>query len=337
MNVDDWVDELTKLKMYDPKQFREQLSVLKNEDFTMYIDVIRILGLSDNELRQVTVTGSSLSSMRKKKDNGNSFMIAIVAVLFLGFIMIGIMFTFILFTPTTVNVTLSAEDSVRLGYELFSNNTNTTYLMYTFEHNETVLSATSNFRNHYTGREYYRSVGSSFLSGVFESLNVCTSNGCSQPNNTVIISKKNNNNLMYDFNNCSQFNTASITKPLPYSVFDIYNEVYYFVKNNFVNNSVREEAGELGGVLCAPLSITVNPESSYLNGASLGRLFYELCLNNFGLPVAIAKYYSYTRGETAFQDIYIAYLEPADSELLKNTQISGKTLDQWNTQTVACS
>ena len=45
MDIDKVVDELSKIKLYDEKQFRAKLALLKKKDPSAFIKVVKILGI----------------------------------------------------------------------------------------------------------------------------------------------------------------------------------------------------------------------------------------------------------------------------------------------------
>jgi hypothetical protein len=114
----------------------------------------------------------------------------------------------------------------------------------------------------------------------------------------------------------------------------IYDEMYYFVTNGYAVDSYREpQVWTINGEQCAPMYFDINPPSDFTpQGAVLNQLLYEVCLSNYGVPLAIGKYYYYTN----HAEIFIAYLESTNQELIGNAQVSGRTINQWNNNQVRC-
>lgn len=220
----------------------------------------------------------------------------IVAISIIAIASISIVGLFLLMNPPSGQ----AINSLRLGYELF-NELDNVYLNYTFLYNST--------ENNYLGKQYY-SLKYLGITSVIE-----------QPRRNII-SKEQNNFLYYDLTGNmtkTDLNSLQIDNALMIS---LYSEAYNLVKNYYVAESGKEALWTMGNYECAPIFFEMNTTKEGLTG--LVKLRYEMCLNDNGIPIAIAK----EKITTDSRETIIAYLESIESDV-KFIAFSNKTLDEW--------
>lgn len=339
MDIDKIVDELSKIKLYDEKQFRIKLALLKKKDPSAFIKVVKILGIDVKEASRLGKGTSGVYDVfkkDKKNKNGNSIMLAVVAMLAVGFVLIGVVFVFLILIPTSGDVSLNATESIIIGHNLFSSISNTTYLQYSFEFNESITTNSVTTKNYNAGREYYVFTDGDFTLGTFTNNYFCQEGSCSLTETNNIISNKKNDLLNFNINECVSYSTINIDSFLPYTCLSIYDELFYFVTNGFVVDSIREEAWQIGGVACAPILIEVNPPTNFLSDELvLNELSYQLCIDNDGVPIAMAKHLSYNNGNVLNEKIFIAFLE-STNPIIGSTQLGDNNLDGWVDEGFSC-
>ncbi|MDD4354029.1 MAG: hypothetical protein PHN56_06255, partial [Candidatus Nanoarchaeia archaeon] len=227
---------------------------------------------------------------RSDKKKSNPAVIAILSMAILGIILLSIIGYFWIANPPTSD---TSRNSLRLGYEIF-NNLNDTYLNYTFLYNSSNLE--------FLGKQYYY-LNDSKITAII------------QTPQRDIISKKQNNYLYYDLSgNYSKIITTSlrINNAL---VISLYDEVFNLVNGYYTNESGREGVWNLTDIPCAPIFFEIEIDNEEFN--DLTQLRYEMCLDNNGIPIAIAKESIY---ENSYE-IIIAYLESQNKEI-KNLSFS---------------
>ena len=320
MDVDEIVEELNKLKMFSPEEYKEKLALLKSKNPSIYNQVISILGVEDSKIPVIKPQKSDEAykifnekGNKAKIRRSNGLGTAIIGVMLVGFVIIGIIFLFILFMPSITPTNFNATQAVIVGYNLFSS-INTTYLQYSYALNYSISGTESSLM----GREYYIAGENKFTMASYNVLN-----GVTEYYNVI----KNEGNMYYtDLNaQCSAFEkTEAYSTTTTLNALFTYNELHSIVINNLVLNSSREDLWELNGEQCVPLQFQVDIAS--------GSALYEICLNNDGIPLAIGKYVNMGN----FQSLYVAYLESTNSPLLGLTDLDGKTLNEWNSEELNC-
>jgi hypothetical protein len=246
---------------------------------------------------QNTILKSNKPVTKRAPKKSNPFAFAILAMAIIGILLLSVVGFFWMSNPPTSD---TSRNSLRLGYQIFNNLTNT-YLNYTFLYNSSDLE--------FIGKQYYF-VDNSKVTAIV------------QYPQRDIISKKQNSYLFYDVSgNYSKTATNSL-RINNVLVISLYDEVYNLVNNYYTNESGREGVWNLTNIACAPIffEIDVNNEEF----SDLTELRYEMCLDNNGIPIAIAK-------ESIFQDSYeliIAYLESQNNEI-KDLVFSNKTMTYW--------
>lgn len=334
VDVDEIVDELSRIKLYDPDEYKRRLISLRKNQPLVYEEVRKILSIPDTGLSagktSSTIKGGSLFNKSKKKikrDN-TGLVMTIIGVLIIGMLLLGAIGIFLGNLPTTSETDFNANESLLLGYQLF--NELDLYLQYS-----TNLNVTSNEKITWsTGREYYK-----FNQGDFTTVLISNDYNCPFPSscsitslNELKVSRKTNGELLY--NECDNLDYSNYNNFESEHVLSIYDEVYYYVTNELVIDSYRENIWTINGEQCAPMYFLINAPSNLApNNAEVIQLLYEVCLSNEGIPLAIGKYYYYTN----HVEVFSAYLESSNEEMLSITEIEGKSLDEWSNSELNCN
>jgi len=325
MDKDDIISELTRIKLYNVSEYKRKLAVLRSKNPVLFSEVNEVLGEDPNKLPKVEV-----KTEPDNEENSNRVGLTVIGVAAIAIIVFGIVVFFAGNLNFNTNTAFNATQSLLLGYSLF-NNLNQTYLQYSFQFNNSGVNITYN-----NGREYY-----SFNKGDYTGITVSAVYECSTPSNCLllnpekyVISQKEGNTLNYDATgDCAPLLMTDYHNFDSGLVLSKYDELYYFVSHGYVTDSYREGNWEFNGEACAPMYFTINPPSDFLpNGADFEMLRYEVCLNNYGVPLAIGRELEYD----SHIDIFTAYLESSNADLLKNTVLNGQTLESWNVQTWNC-
>ncbi|MFA5333024.1 MAG: hypothetical protein WC376_00830 [Candidatus Nanoarchaeia archaeon] len=338
--INEILNELRDLELYDNEEYKKKLRKLKKSDYDAYFKIMIMLNLNSDipykssepsqnnlniqkkamptiqkpapktqnvavpeikpkaaispknqkppvliPLKKITskpVISKPVKKSGQKKSNPAAFAILSMAVI--GILLLSAIGFFWLSNPPTGD---TSRNSLRLGYQIF-NNLNDTYLNYTFLYNSSSLE--------FLGKQYYY-LDNSKITAIMQS-----------PQRDII-SREQNNYLYYDVSgNYSKTSTDSLRMNNAL-IISLYDEVYNLVNNYYTNESGREEVWNLTNIACAPLffEIDINHEEF----SDLLQLRYEMCLDNNGIPIAIAK-------ESIYQDSYeiiIAYLESMNPEI----------------------
>ncbi|MDD5053980.1 MAG: hypothetical protein PHG04_01205 [Candidatus Nanoarchaeia archaeon] len=236
--------------------------------------------------------------IRKKLSVG----FTITAVSIIGILLIAIVGLFLILNPPSGNASMN---SLKLGYSLF-NELDNVYLNYTF---------------------LYNSTGSDFLGKQYCSLKSSGMTCAIQTPQRSIVSKSFDNFLHYDLTGETEkisIDSLKIEKPL---ITSLYSEAYNLAVNFYVLESGREEVWRMGDYDCAPIFFEMNTSKPELS--DLIKLRYEMCLNNDGIPIAIAK----EKISRNSSEIIIIYLESIDSRI-KDLSFANKTLAEWETTVI---
>ncbi|MFA5302939.1 MAG: hypothetical protein WC393_00180 [Candidatus Nanoarchaeia archaeon] len=338
--INEILNELRDLEVYDNEEYNKKLRKLKKSDYDTYFKIMIMLNLnSDIPYKSSNPIQSSLNIPKKtmpiiqkpalktqnlaapeikpkvasipkvqppripapakkipikpviskpikrsaqKKSNPAAFAILSMAVI--GILLLSAVGFFWLSNPPTGD---TSRNSLRLGYQIFNNLTDT-YLNYTFLYNSSSLE--------FLGKQYYY-LDNSKITAIMQS-----------PQRDII-SREQNNYLYYDISGNYSKTSIDSLRMNNALVISLYDEVYNLVNNYYTNESGREEVWNLTNIACAPLffDIDINHEEF----SDLLQLRYEMCLDNNGIPIAIAK-------ESVYQDSYeiiIAYLESMNPEI----------------------
>ncbi|MBN1923942.1 MAG: hypothetical protein JW791_04245 [Nanoarchaeota archaeon] len=340
MEVDEAVEELSKLKIFDPDKFKEKLRLLKAKQPHIYYEVIKIMNISDADVKPVkTASGDPYNLFKKdtskiKKDAGG-FGIAVIATILIGLVGIGAVFIFLLDVPLEAPTTFNANESVSLGYQLF-NSINNLYLQYSFDYNTTSSTITYS-----TGREYYKISSDYYTSAIYFNTFNCAPVCSLITTDGYIISRKEGDTLYFGIYSdcsvcsCDVYSMTDVNDFWAQGVLNYYDELYYYVNNGYVINSDREDVWTINGEQCAPMFFDIRVPNELKNsgffGEELTSLRYELCLNNEGVPLALAKNSDY---ET-YSDTFVAFLESMD-DIIGLSTISDKTLNEWDSEQLTC-
>ena len=120
MDVDILIDELTKLKTFNPAQFKKRLYELKASDIAAFNEVVKILNVKEEELESIIQKSPKKIRVKKAKKD-NSFILAVFGSLIAGFLIIAITVVFILpMLPTLSSTDFTASEAIIVGYELFN-------------------------------------------------------------------------------------------------------------------------------------------------------------------------------------------------------------------------
>ncbi len=286
---DEILDELTKLKIFDPEEYMRRLRILKAKDPTLYNRLIEPLGIDDSKVIPLLIKENE----KKKEDNGKGIGIAIIATSLAGIVVISIILFFLLNTPVK-REELGPKESIEIGYRLF-NNLNKTYLAYQSQIN---ISSNSLGTKSYNIKEYYLR-DEQLLGAIL--INSTTK---------IFIDR------LGDIELCKG-GTQSIVEE--YNVAEIYDEIIDAVENKNVTYSEREDVWEISNIRCAPIVIELENKDEFTH--------YELCLNNDGIPIAVGKLYK--NNAEGYIVLYVSFLESLNDPIIKQTTIDGKELEEW--------
>lgn len=335
--INEILNKLRDLKSYDPEEYKIKVAELKKNDSDTYFKIIILLSLNSDSAYSSTAANQKLPSSPIKapmqttktpppnlitkpnaatattitqstttipkpvkksvKKKSNPAIFSILAMAVIGILLLSVVGFFWISNPPTSD---TSRNSLRLGYQIF-NNLSDTYLNYTFLYNSSNLE--------FVSKQYYY-IDNFKITAIIE-----------YPERDII-SKRQNNYLYYDISgNYSKTITSSLRMNNAL-IISLYDEVYNLVNNYYTNESGREGVWNLTDIPCAPIffEIDVNNEEF----SDLTQLRYEMCLDNNGIPIAIAK-------ESIYPDSYeiiIAYLETQNSEI-KDLTFSNKTMSYW--------
>jgi hypothetical protein len=355
MDIDDIVDELLKIRIYDIERFREKLALIKNQDIAAYLQITKILALSEDELQRISLIAANPQRYKREhkttiQRTNASPVFVLLGMLAIGFILIGAIFFVISSMPVTSNVTRGALESVTLGYELFMSSENTSYLFYSSEYNRTNTYSGGSSKRNEVSREYFMLNNDKYDNMIITfdycPLGICGAEPTTQTSRYRRIGDNYNFTMFSDIFNIT-FCLNTTYRLNIYNALSIYEEAYYLAKNGYVIDSSRENNWQLGGIDCAPILLEISNSSGLytgtqtlmnITGGQTTRLVYELCINNEGVPLAIARYHSYYTNLTYYsQDVYVAYLESTDANILSVTRVDDKTLDEYSSIPFNCS
>jgi hypothetical protein len=328
------LNELRNLESYDTEEYKKKLAELKKNDSSAYFKIMIMLNLDKESSYSSTGANQQLPiisknfmpnsqappvNLLKKNQNINpankishastktakkSFEKksnpAVFAILSMAIIGILLLTAIGFFWITNPPVSDTSRNSLRLGYQIF-NELNNTYLNYTFLYNSSDLE--------FIGKQYYYIDNLKFTAII-------------QFPERDVISKRQNNFLYYDLSgNYSKISTASLRMNNSL-ISSLYDEVYNLVNNHYTNESGREGVWNLTDIPCAPLffEIDINNEEF----SDLTQLRYEMCLDNNGIPIAIAKESIYSN----HYEVIIAYLESTNPQI-SEMSFCNKTLSYW--------
>jgi hypothetical protein len=337
------ISELRELELYDREEYEKKIKLLKKNNPDIYFKAMILLNLNKDENYSSNNISQKIPAFAKKPEpiiplpslnaapkpknanppaakpikkimqkKSNPAVLAILSMVILGILVLSAMGIFWITNPPTGD---TSRNSLRLGYQIF-NNLSSTYLNYTFSYNLTDLEFSE--KQYYYGSQYY-SLNNSRITAVL------------QNPNKDIISKEQNGYLYYDISsNYSKISTAllRINNTL---IISLYDEAYNLV-NNYYNNESGREGGQRGvwnltDIPCAPIFFEI--DISKAGFGDLSRLRYEMCLDNNGIPITIAK-------ESVYNDSYeviIAYLESISPEI-RDLIFMNKSMGYWENLTI---
>ncbi len=295
---DEILDELTKLKIFDPEEYMRKLRILKAKEPVIYNRLIEPLGIDDSKIIPLVVEEKKEGVKKDNKGLG----IALIATSLAGIVIVSIMLFFLLSAPVEPKE-LGPKESIEIGYRLF-NNLNRTYLAY---QSQTNLTSSSIGTRNYNTIEYY--IRDNRLVGAIVR------------NSTTIVFAKNNQGTI-DCRSGKLLNLSIVDK---YNVAEIYNEIWDAVENKNVTYSEREDIWKISDIECAPIVIELEEGGEFTH--------YEICLNNDGIPIAVGKLY--TNNIEGYAVWYVSFLESLNDPITKQVQIDGKTIDGWYSQCIS--
>jgi len=316
MDVDELIDDLTKLRTFKPTLFKKKLYELRLKDLPAFNEVVKIMGIREDELESIISKNPEKIKIKKARKD-NSFVYAVLGSLAAGFAIIAITIFFILpLLPQTTKTNFNATQSLIVGYELFTSFENN-YIQYSFEVNQTIITLQK-----FIGREYYLANNNDFTSIVFGNKYFCTNTtNCvlTSPNNYELFKKQ--ENLMIN-ESCNEFTISGYDSFNPGLM--IYSEAYYHAVSGDFTYSEKENNMVFSNEECVPLILALTNNNNQID--------YFFCINNEGVPLVIEKLV-YGAGQNISSRFTI---ENIDEEIIKKTNLNGRTIDEWNNFELNC-
>ncbi len=338
-DIGELIDELNKLRINDPSSYRKRLREIRMKNPGVYRQIAEILDIK--KIRTPTPSSEMSvfpSERRKKKEKGGNNMILIISALSLVGLFMGIIMIVFISGLSGEQKPSEVEpvNAINLGYELMFNSSQTKYLRYRFTNNISVKYLGER-TFYYEGQEYLSYSKNKFVTA--QSYNKYLCNGeCEHKSFNQTIFGKTGDSIIYDVDGENmRISFPDSQTILPASTLIYFSELKYVVENELYDEADSYEIGEIAGVECAPIRfrITSSPPTTLElpENAVFNEMFFETCLSNEGVPIAIGRYVEYRIGNNIYEKTFFSELVTAEESLIKPVSIDGRTITEWYGET----